>query len=257
MYNSTNLNNIFDFSSYPVKIITNPMPLLNKLYKNGNKTFPPLYREQLINPKDVVDHGVYVGYFLFNKSVRFNIKKKYPNNVILVKDNGGFLEKDFNNILKYIKLNKNIINSYNKISFKNIEYNSIHIRNTDCDIDSVKYMLDIKNINDFITNSSLPVFLASDNSKIINDIKNKYGDKILLSNTKYYNKDSTDIMNHQYGNLHQYGTINPDVLIEGIYDLLLLASAKTILIVNKQSKYSNLANFLCNNKEVLNKLLRI
>ena len=84
-------------------------------------------------------------------------------------------------------------------------------------------------------------------------MKHKYGEKILLSCTQYHNTKNKN--NYHHNNLHQYGKINSNILIEALIDLFLLASANNILIVLNNSGYSRLARYLCNHKIVLNKML--
>jgi hypothetical protein len=256
MYSKTNINNIFDFSSYPVKIITETYPILKHIYNRPNRIEPAFYTNQLLIPKDVKDCGLYIGYYLNNKKINFNLNRSYPKIKLLVRDDGGSPSKNIRYILKYIKFTNEVKQKFREISFKNMEYNAIHIRTTDTDIDSVKYKKNYNDIIKFIENSVLKVFLASDNKNILTDLKDKYKDKILLSNTTYYNNNNKDILNLQYGNLHQYGTMYSDVLLEAIYDLLLLSCANNILITNENSGYSRMAKFLCENKNILNNLIK-
>ena len=255
MYKKTNLNEIFDFSTYPVKVILNTKPILEKIIKTNGKIEPPRYKSQLLNPKDVIDKGIYIGYFLNDIPVDFNRNKPFPNIKLLVRDNGGSPTFILYNLIKHIKLNNIFKKTIREKLFNSIEYNAIHIRNTDCYTKPDKYNEMYDMICNFIENSRLNVFLASDDYNILNELKEKYKDKILLSNTTYFNINKVDIIDHQYGNLHQYGTINSNVLKEAFYDLFLLASANTIIITNPNSGYSRLAKFLCENKDILNKLI--
>jgi len=257
MYKKTNLEEIFDFSTYPVKIILNTEPILRKIINNNQRIEPLFYKSQLLNPKDVEDKGVYVGYYLDNKKIDFNRNKPFPMVKLLIRDNGGSPTHNYYDLLKYIKFTDEFKKIINEKLFNNIEYNAIHIRNTDADIKSIKYKENYKEICEFIESSMVNVFLASDDYSILNDLKEKYKDKILLSNTTYYNINKGNLMKYQYGNLHQYGTLNSNVLKEAFYDLFLLASAKSILITNNKSGFSRLARFLCNHKGLLNKLINI
>jgi hypothetical protein len=255
MYKKTDLNEIFDFSNYPVKIILNSRQIINKIIIDNATVKPHFYKNQLLNPKNVQDKGVYIGYFLYNQRVDFDKNKDFPNVKLLVRDNGGSPTHDLSLLVKYIKLNDRFKKEIHKNLFYPIEYNAIHIRNTDCDIEGLKYKENYNKICDFIETSTLNVFLASDDYNILNHLKQKYKEKILLSNTKYYNVSNTDVMVHQHGNLHQFGTVNSCVLKEAFYDLFLLASAKSILITNPKSGYSRLAKYLCENKSELNRLI--
>ena len=254
MYKSTNLNDIFNFSNYPAKVILDTKPILQQLYDSNIETIPSIYKTQILDPKDVIISINHIGYFLYNDRVKFDLNINYPDNILPVYDNGFNYHLNYDFMLENINFNNKLIENFKKILFKR-KYNAIHIRNTDRNNNYIKFYL--MSIYKFINKSKLPVFLASDDINILIKLKNKYKDKILLSKTTYYNNTiNNDVIIHQNGNLHQYGTIKSNVLNEAIYDLLFLACANNIIITCKKSGFSRLAKFLCENKEILNNLIK-
>jgi hypothetical protein len=255
LYKSTDLRTIFDFSDYPVEVITDTQPILNELVKNNIDTIPSIYKSQILDSKDVKYFIDPPNYRLYDKKIHFDLEIEHPSDILLVIERGGIMEKNFNNIFKYLKLKDTFYQNFKDNIYINSDYNSIHIRHTDGGENKRK--INIRKINKYIIDSTLPVFIASDNNNILTKLKNKYDDKIILSNTIHYNKDNKNINKHHNGNLHQFGIKYSNVLVEAIQDLLLLASAKDLLITNESSGYSRLARFLYNNKEVLNNLINI
>ena len=251
MYSATDLNDVFDFSEYPCKIIVNPKAIVEDLVKNNVEIIPAFYKSQILDPKDV-KYIEELGYCLFNQHVRININETYSDSILLVCDCGAYGITDNFTYIKYFNLNKNFISLYNLLrnTFP-ISYNSIHIRSTD--LGKFINKQSCKLYNKFIKASIKNVFIATDNKTILDNLKNKYGKKILLSCTQYHNTKNKN--NYHHNNLHQYGKINSDILIEALIDLLLLASANKLLIVVNNSGYSRLAKYLYNNKNILNKLL--
>ena len=266
MYSATDLNDVFDFSNYPCKIIVNPKTILEMLVSDNINIIPAFYKSQILDPKDLKQTENPIGrdyiYTLFNKRVLFRITDTFQDNTLLAVDICG---AGFHNDFKYlgnIKINKLIIDKFNFIRNNfSMLYNSVHIRATDkvTIYKNIDYKLNkITNMyNEFIEKSAKNVFIATDDSNIIKKLKDKFGEKILLSTTTYYNIDNSNINNNNknHNNLHQFGSIEPDILIQAIIDLLLLASAQNICIPYETSGFSRLARYLCNHKIVLNKML--
>ena len=251
MYSATDLNDVFDFSNYPCKIIVNPKEILEKLVADNIEIVPAFYKSQILNPKDV-KHTNEIGYCLYNKHVRINLNNSYSDSVLLVCDCGAYGMGDNFTYIDKFKFNAKFIDLFNTIrnTFP-IDYNSIHIRCTD--IGSLIDKQAVIKYNNFITSSLRNIFIATDNNKILLNLKNKYGKKILSSNTKFYNTEKRN--NFHHGNLHQFGSVESNVLIEALIDLLLLASANKLIIIFNNSGYSRLAQFLYNHKGILNKML--
>jgi hypothetical protein len=266
MYSATDLNDVFDFSDYPCKIIVNPKSILEGLVNDNINVVPIFYKPQLLDPKDLkqTDNPVGSGYIytLFNKRVLFPITNTFQDNILIVADIcGAGIHNDFK-YLANIKINNLIIDKFRFIRNNySILYNSVHIRATDqfALYKDVSYKLNkvTNTYNEFIEKSNQNVFVATDDSNIINKLKDMYGGKILLSTTKYYNNQNTNINNNNkhHNNLHQFGSVEPDILVQAIIDLLLLAFAQNICIPYETSGFSRLAKYLCTHKNILYKML--
>ena len=250
MYNATDLNTIFDFSQYPVEIILKTTILNDFIDKD---IVPKIYKSQLLNPKGMKQKDQNTDYKLNGTVIDFNRELTYPSDVLLVRDGWGRNNK-FMNHLPYIKFNSELINYFNsKRSQLPLEYNAVQIRATDkSHVYSGPILIKAK---EFIQDSDIPVFVASDDSSKINKLQGLYGAKIIKSDTIFYNTGK-NIKPHQAGNLHQFGTIEPNVLKDAIIDMLLLASATKLFLTTERSGYSRLARYLCNNKYIVNKLIQ-
>ena len=246
MYSATDLNTIFDFSNYPVEIILDTSILESFQDK---QIIPAQYKPQLLDPKGMKQKDPYTDYMLNNTIIDFNRNASYNCEVLLVRDGWGRNNNCMNH-LSYVKFSKDLIDEYKKRrEMLPILYNAVHIRATD---KSQVYKGPVlEKAHAFIKDSILPVFVASDDSLKIARLEELYGSKILKSETTFYNTGG-NLKAHQGGNLHQFGTKESDVLKDAIIDLLLLANAKRLILTTERSGYSRLADFLCNNKDILN-----
>lgn len=147
-------------------------------------------------------------------------------------------------IFNYIRFTDFIINEYRKrLSILPKGYISFHIRNTDYKSDVSSFLETYKE-----KMLSLPFFLASDNQNNIDTIKSEFG-----SNVYTFSKGSTTGFPLHFlgGKTEEYKKQN---IIDGICDLLLLASGKEIYYSQKNSGYSNLAVYLQKNSQLLEKI---
>jgi hypothetical protein len=168
----------------------------------------------------------------------------YEEDVVVYCNCGAGLCK---NIVNHIKMNKIVLDTYNERILKlPSEYISLHIRNTDRQTNNLDGFLN--NINTKIMNNC--VFLASDNKKTIDYIKDIYGTKI------HSFANITDNNGKNMHNNYNKGLItNEELVIDCLVDLLMLSSGKEIYYSCPQSNYSKLAQYLCNNKTILEKML--
>jgi len=251
MYNATDLNTIFDFSQYPVEIILDNRILNDFIDKD---IVPNIYKSQLLDPKNMKQKDQNTDYMLKGAIIDFNRNISYPSDTLLVRDGWG-RNNNFMNHLSYIKFNSELVNYFHsKRNQLPIEYNAVQVRATDKS--HVYNGPVLKKSREFIEQSNIPVFVASDDSSKISRLQGLYGSKIIKSDTYYYNFMKGNIKSNQAGNLHQFGAIEPNVLRDAIIDLLLLASANTIFLTTERSGYSRLARYLCNNKDIVNKLIQ-
>lgn len=176
---------------------------------------------------------------------KIELDKEYTEDTILYCGCYGGIPKM---ILKYIKITSIVLDVYYERLYNlNKGYISIHIRDTDRPTENIYDF--INNINNKIVENEC-VFLASDNYKTIQYLKSLYGDKI---------HTLSKITDNNGKNMHYYYDknllTNEELVIDCLVDLLLLSSAKEYYYSNCKSNYSLTANYLYNNKDVLNNLL--
>ena len=175
-----------------------------------------------------------------------DLSKDYEENVVVYLNCYGGVNE---NIFNYIKFTNIVLDVYYKrlLCLKD-DYISIHVRNTDAITENLDEFLNT--INNEIENNDC-VFLASDNKKNIDHIRNKYGKKIYTFSNITYNNG---------GNMHyRYDKkilTNEEVVIDCLVDLLLLSNGKQLFYSCNCSNYSLVANYLLNHKDVLNKLIK-
>lgn len=270
-YSATDLSSVFDFSLFPVPILTNEVEMQELLkdrpiepsHIKSLKSIPDKYKFNIQNNPKMA------------KLLSFNINKTYPSDTVLVTfgGTGGGGDKSVS-ILEHIRLRPAVIDAYRaKIKEDDIpeEYNSIHLRATDRKLnitnnitgmllkdsdaiinapssgDSHKDSLD--KIDKFIKSTSLPIFVSGDNQKLINKLIDKYPQIInrKLELEKCSEKGRCDA-NHK-----RLGKKDPENLKKAIVDLLILAKGKAIM--TSAGGYSRLAKKLLKRKDILDKLL--
>jgi hypothetical protein len=273
MYSATDLDTVFDFSKYPVPILTNHKEMQKELAKNPIE--PPYYgtladpitRKHKTNRKWSTEDG---------KILEFDFAKSYPITTVLVYAAGRGGEGDDSiNILEHIRLRPAVLEAYRqKLKEYSVptEYNSIHLRATDRKLNitnNITGMLtkdsnsiikqpssgnthadSLKKIDAFLKAHTLPVFISGDNPKLIEKLSAKYP-QILYSSSPNNNKECTS--NRECTALHKQGHENPDILKNAVVDLLILAGAKSIM--TSAGGYSRLAKKLSERKDILKKLL--
>ena len=267
-YSATDLNSVFDFSNFPVPILTNHLEMQETL---KGRPIEPSHIKSLKEIPHKYD------FYRQNKSLKekllgFNVKRSYPSDTVLVTlgSGGGSGDKSVN-ILENIRFRPAVIDAYNaKVKEYSIpeEYNSIHLRATDRKLNitnNIAGMLlkdsdaiinapssgnthrdSLKKIDKFIKSSPLPVFISGDNPKLTSKLIDKYP-QIIKSGAMDGNISVKE-------GLHMaLGKKDPDNLKEAIVDLLILAKAKAIM--TSAGGYSRLAKKLLKRQDILDKLL--
>jgi hypothetical protein len=113
------------------------------------------------------------------------------------------------------------------------------------------YVDSLEKIDDFITKIDMPVFVAGDNPKLIEEISIKHPN-ILYSKSSTLQKNCTSVQKCK--GLHHYlGRKDPNNLKDVIVDLLILSGAK--MIMTSTGGFSRLAKRLCERKDIRAKLL--
>jgi len=176
------------------------------------------------------------------RTYNFDLNKDYTEDVLVYYMSGGGIPYE---TLKHMYVKPNVLNVYyerlNKLS---INYNSFHIRNTDKKSDNLE--LFIKNNEQYLNESG---FLASDDANIINMIKEKYKKIITFSSIPELASSQKNI------HYNHIGIEQELFIVDCIVDILLLASGERFFFSCPESGYSKLANYLFENKQILNKIL--
>ena len=104
----------------------------------------------------------------------------------------GMSISDFNNkksdFYKSIPFVDRIKNESNEFISKNSDYIGIHLRYTD----RIEYSPNIEYVENIISSNDTNIFICSDDRSILNDLKSKFGDKILTYNITNLNRSSAD-----------------------------------------------------------------
>ena len=172
-----------------------------------------------------------------------NLNRDYNEDVIIYSNCGGHISTEIFNYIKFKPLVKNVY--FDRLLQLPSNYISIHIRNTDkrcCSINTFT-----NNYEKLLLNNKF--FLGTDDYKTLQLYKEKFKDTLIHFSNIPLNEDGKNI--HYY-----HDNIDQELfIVDCIVDLLLLASANEYYFSTKDSGYSNFANFLFNNKHILNNML--
>lgn len=278
-YRATHLNDIFDFSDYPVKIYTN---VTRKKEELKARPVEPAYMKQIQDKVGYVTRKK--GVASHDRPLRFNLSKTYPRDRVLLYACGGGGKPILENALKrerhlfeYIRFTKAFLNEYERVkgAAKIPErYIAIHLRATDMPLEigssvegaSEKEESTIKEIKSpedshtealdkvsaFIEmNPDTPVYIASDNIRLLEKVKARHGNIV----TTYSEKNTANCdSNRSCKRIHAYNSKDSSILSGALIDLLLLANAKKLM--TSAGGFSRLAASLWRRKELVKKLIR-
>jgi len=269
-YSATDLQTVFDFSQFPVPILTNHEEMKRRL---EGKPIEPEYYGSLRHP---IERQIFIDKKWSTESgepLEFDFSKSYPANTVLVYAAGGGGEGDAAvNILRHIRLRPAVKEAYKaRMAEMPEEYLSIHLRATDRklnitnnitglllkDSDAIikapssgnAHIDSLNKIDSFITSYRLPVFISGDNPRLIKRLVRKYP-SIIDRNSELDRKDSA---NRKRLPIHMLGSKDPDNLKNAIVDLLVLAGGKAIM--TSAGGYSRLAKKLLAKPEIMEALM--
>ena len=225
LYAASNLEDIFDFSFFPVKIHLK----IQKESLFDLKTEPPDF---WLDP---------------HKLVTFNLEKSYDKDTLLIYHKGGGGHRAVN-VFKHIQFTDYFIQLLNKENEKLPKYYyGIHYRATDYEWDGyIKELLYDEIENTIKTNPHKMIYLSSDNKTYLNDISRKFVNVIKSS--------SCDDLPDEYTSLHSFGKQNGQILERTLIDLCILADSEKYF--PSKGGYTNLIKHLNEEKAILNKALR-
>ena len=178
-YEGTSLFDLFDFSTYPV-----PIYELSKISAVIHTDVIPSECKQLL---------VYEGESIVSVKAGPNFPidktKTYEAGVLIVHCDSGIM---IDRVTPTVEFLKNIRFTPKFIDFLSHglsklpgKYNSIQIRHTDYRTNIIKIL---ELLDGFINSTTEDLYVATDNSELVNSLKEKYGDRILYNDTVYDRK---------------------------------------------------------------------
>lgn len=279
-YKSTELNSIFDFSQYPVKIYTN---VKRKKERLKDRPVEPAYMKNVHHMVKYTTrkNGMWRGNG--GRPLRFSLSKTYPRDVVLIYAAGGGGDpvidnaaKREHNVFEYVRFTDKFINEYTRVKDAAKipdTYIAIHLRATDMDLEiqskikgatanEQEVLNKIKDSNNshaaaldrvsaFIAiNPDIPIYIASDNIRLLEKLKAQHKNIV----TTYSEKDTANCeSNRDCKRIHAYNSKNPNILRGALIDLFLLANATKLM--TSAGGFSRLAAALWHKKGLLKKLL--
>ena len=237
MYTASNLDSIFDFSRYPVKVLCGSKHVDDILF---SKIEPACFeRNVYATPKH---HGPNL-FSINNELAQFDMSKDFPSSVLLIYYGGCGGWITMNNI----RFNKKVINEYySKLALLPEKFDAVHLRATDHFDQKTEETLD--KIRSFVKDKK-SVYLASDNMKLLGSLSEEFSQ--IIKSFSYEKIDTT------YYSLHSnFGKIDPFALQKAIIDMLICASS--VEFFQTVGGFSRLIWTLHhNNKALLKKLTSI
>lgn len=266
VYTSTDIKSVFDFSKYPVPVYTDKH-MIQELLKGQNVEPPVDLKKYSLKGKIC---------FIGNKPVKrdtpnsaalvFNTEKEYPRDTILIRS-GGRKGRPGHELyfFQHVTLHENIIEQYKEFIKKhNIpsSYVAAHLRATD---KPLSFEFNISGINKPTSNSikhggidsfiekyaPMQTYIATDNKRILEELKKKHP-SVIHSDVVYKSKRSNN--NTRKHGLHRNGADDPQVFINAILELIILAKAK--ILMPSVGGYTEMAKHLWKHKDVVERMLR-
>jgi len=243
-YSATDITKLFDLSKYPVPLITDAQVV-----------------KKLIDQKEIEPSTN------TKNRKRFNTKKTYPRDVVLLwADGGGGPAGNELNFFRHVRLQPAIVERYNALVKKMklpAEYVAAHLRDTDKPLSYNHNIVGMSksesnhikkngDIEAFIEKAKpLPVYIATDNKQHIESLKKKYPG-MLHSDAAY--KFQRNTTTQKVRGLHHTGKKDQNILIDAVLELIILAKAK--MLMPSTGGYTEMAKDLWKHKNVVEHLLR-
>jgi len=262
-YSAIDIKSVFDFSKYPVPVYTDK-DKIQKLIKSHSLEPPVNIDKYKISGNKFIKGDMPVK----EKGpdtvpLRFDDKKDYPRDTILIRACGGGAECNELFFFKNVTLKPHVIQYYKQFIKKYkipSEYIAAHLRATDKPL-SFSFNISgvnkptsdsIKGVDAFIEKySDMPAYIATDNKSLLEGLKKKHP-SVIHSHAVYKSKRSNN--NTRKHGLHRNGKHDPDVFIDAIIELIILAKAK--ILMPSVGGYTEIARVLWKHKDVVANLLQ-
>lgn len=266
VYTSTDIKSVFDFSNYPIPVYTDK-DMIHGLLKGRNLEPPVDLKKYSLNGNLS---------FIGNKPVKrktpksaplmFDTEKEYPRDTVLLRAAGRKGRPGHElYFFQHVQLNKDILEQYKEFIKKHkipSTYVAAHLRATD---KPLSFEFNIPGMNKPSSNTikqagvdafiekyaPMQAYIATDNKGLLNQIKKNHP-SILHSDAVYKSKRSNNTT--RKNGLHRNGRENPQVFIDAIIELIVLAKAK--ILMPSTGGYTEMAKDLWEHKDVVERLLR-
>ena len=260
VYTATDIKSVFDFSRYPVPVYTDK-DMIHKLLTQ-HKVEPPIdLKKYLVKEGKIVKHTIPK-----NNALVFNTEKEYPRDTILIRA-GGRKGRSGHELyfFQHVRLNEKILEQYKEFIKKHkipSTYVAAHLRATD---KPLSFTFNIAGVNKPTSNgikhegvgafiekyAPTPTYIATDNKGILEELKKKHP-SVIHSDVVYKSKRNNTTT--RKNGLHRNGKDDPQVFIDAILELIVLAKAK--ILMPSVGGYTEMAKDLWEHKDVVEHLLR-
>lgn len=233
LYNGSDLNSIFDFSSYPVKVLCgyNHINRIRFSRIEPPTVQKPVYTSQKHDGPNLISRD--------GQLPQFDMTKEYHDSVLLVYYGGesGYITMD------NLRFNKNLVNEYHsKLNALPKIFDAVHLRATDHYDQNLEENLN--SIRNFVKNKK-NVYLASDNMLLMKSLSEEFSQIIKSSNYEQINKPYRSLH-------HEFGKTDHNSLKKAVIDILICSSSDNFL--PSVGGFSRLIDTLHKNKELFKKL---
>lgn len=240
------LNGLIDFSDFPVPVLCGESHIKDVTFSSIE---PSCYELDPYKRSDSrVKEGGYSLPSIGRTITRFDIKKSYPEDVLLIFEGFGNYGHALET-MKHIKLTPTLLTKFyeQRNVFLEPVFLSIHLRATD--YPGYNEENDIAKVDHFVDKyPTQAIYLASDNSGLVEKLCSKYSN---LVRPLSYKK-----IDEKYHSLHYtFGKVDPDCLTNALIDILMCASADDFL--QSRGGFSSLITVIRNTPDLLKKLLKL
>jgi hypothetical protein len=233
LYSASDVEEILDFSDYPIKIICKKNAINGIKYDNVE---PSCFKPNILRYVVFKSPGIYM---IDGQVSIFDLNKEYPISTLLIyyTNIGGEVE------LTYLKFSKSLINEYYaKMSLLPKNFDAVHLRATDHFNQKVEE--DLNAVRKFVKDKP-NVYLATDNMKLMELLSEEFPQ--IIKSFAYKNNYKLKHSLH-----HDYGNIDADLLKSAILDILICSSSEEFL--PSVGGFSRLIRNIHNNKHILKRL---
>jgi hypothetical protein len=263
-YSATDFQALFDLSKYPVPIITDKQQIQHLIHSHPLEPPIDIKKDKLIGHLAIKDGKPVRNGTPGSEPLIFDRKKEYPpQKILLWACGGGGPTGNELKFFRHVKLHPEAVKRYRALVKKARipeEYVAVHLRATDKKLSLNRNISGLNKaesnhirkggVNAFIEKYDMPTYVASDNKHVIEGLKKKFP-KVIHSDAAY--KAGRNNVTVKMG-LHRNGQKNPDILIDAVLELIVLAKAKVLM--TSTGGYSLMAKDLWEHKDVVAGLLR-